>query len=108
MPEEQKLKIQFRIMLVIISMVFVGLILVVTSCATPSYVTHKRLQKEYSYEARNKENEAFTLGSSREDLKSLKAKIRDLEKRDNQNDKKAEIDAQIAELRKLISQLENN
>jgi uncharacterized protein YlxW (UPF0749 family) len=94
-------------MMIILGAVFSGLIWVLISCATPSYVTHEKLQSEYSYEARKKDSEAFTLGSSREDLKTLKAKLRDLENRDNHNSKKAEIDAQIAELRKLISQLEN-
>jgi len=97
-----------RMILAVLALVFIGLVLVVASCATPSYVTHERLQNEYSYEARKKASEAFTIGSSREDLKTMKAKLRDLEKRENTHAKKAEIDAQIAELRKLISQLENN
>lgn len=70
--------------------------------------SHRKLQKENTFENRMKTNESFTKKSLKEDNKTLKAILKQKEKKNGDTSKMEAIKEENAELRSRIEEIEIN
>lgn len=82
-------------------------ILLLASCAGLNGVQyHQKLQEEANFESRLKENKSFTIKSLKDDVKTLSAKLRELEKQSGERSKIKSLETKLNELRTQIAELE--
>jgi uncharacterized protein YcfL len=85
-------------------------ILGLTACSSnkPALLYHQELQRELSFESRLEQNESFTQKSYNEDLKALRSKLNELEKKERKFKNQQSTLTKMEKLRAKIKEHENN
>lgn len=92
--------------IVVLALIAFFIIAALSSCSGGKKFTslqyHQALQKEMTFEKAKARNESFTLASYKDDLKTLQARIKALDKKNVTEAKKAQLLAEIEALKATI------